>query len=171
MSLTFEVNKQDLSEALALLQRTGANMQNAVPRIISDVTTEAYREARRIIDSENIKRTGLYSKSVRMEVTGTGETMVGIVGDAAKDARSGFPYPVVIEEGSGLYGPKHAKYPITPTTKKALAFFAKSGEHVIVQKVMHPGVKPRHVFRRARDYAVKQIDKLVKEFLTRMGKI
>jgi len=66
--------------------------------------------------------------------------------------------------GTGLYGPKHAKYPIVPRKKKALAFRAgyaprtqpgppatwggpgrASGAMVVRKKVMHPGIKPRRI--------------------------
>lgn len=163
MSLSFEMNERDLKEALELLDRTGANMEKAVPRVVSDATTECYRRAREIIAQENIYRTGLYSKSVRMDVDERGRDTEGRVGNAARDPRTGFPYPVVIEEGS-------KPHMITPTVKKALHFYTKSGEEVFAKRVMHPGTKPRRVFQRARDFAVKEIPRLVEDFLRKLGK-
>jgi len=166
MSVQFEINKRDLEEALKLLERTGANMEKAIPRVISDTTTAAYREAKRIADAENIRRTGLYQKSMRMRLEGSGVNTVGIVGDAARDARTGFPYPIVIEEGS-------APHTITATVAKCLHFFAKSGDEVFVGKpgvVHHPGTKARHVFRRAAEFAVREIGRIVHGWIEKRGK-
>lgn len=71
------------------------------------------------------------------------------------------------ETGTGLYGPRHAKYPIVPKRAKALRFQAgrympktlpgghfrgsgkvQGGKTIFRQKVMHPGFKPRHFTRR-----------------------
>jgi len=71
------------------------------------------------------------------------------------------------EEGTGLYGPRHAKYPITPKRAKALRFRAgrympktnpggkfrgpgkvQGGQIVFRKQVQHPGTKPRHFTRR-----------------------
>lgn len=86
---------------------------------------------------------------------------------------SGAPYAVIQDSGSGLYGPKHAKYPIRPKNKKALAWPSAHmgapggqfrrlsgslrapvmrkylagmlpGAMTIRASVMHPGVKPDH---------------------------
>jgi len=161
MSLELEINKKDLQDVIDLLVRTGANAEKATRRVVSDATTLAFRRSREIIAGENIIRTGHYSKSVRMRLE-DGD-MTGIVGNAARDPKTGFPYPVVIEEGS-------KPHMITPTVKKALHFYTKSGEEVFARRVMHPGTKPRHVFKRAADYALKELPKLVRKALDKMGK-
>jgi len=57
------------------------------------------------------------------------------------------------EKGSGKYGPKGTKYPITP--KRAgypLRFYSwRRGTWVSTYKVMHPGVKPTHFLEVATD--------------------
>ena len=164
MSLSVDVNERDLKGAFDLLKKTGANMEKAVPRVVSDTTTATYRKVREIIGHENIRRTGLYAKSVRMDVQERGLDTVGKVGNAARDPRTGFPYPKVIEEGS-------KPHTITPTVKKCLHFFTKGGVEVFAKSVRHPGTKPRRVFGRARDFAVKEIPRLVRKFLARMGKL
>lgn len=56
-------------------------------------------------------------------------------------------YAVYIEEGTGLYGLKKAKYPIVPKNRKALAWPSgnKSG-FTFSKKVMHPGIKAKPFF-------------------------
>lgn len=67
-----------------------------------------------------------------------------------------------LTEGTGLYGPKHKKYPIVPKKAKVLRFRTgyqpktrpgaggqykgpgiATGEIVHTKKVMHPGIRPR----------------------------
>ncbi len=56
------------------------------------------------------------------------------------------------ETGSGLYGPKKAKYPIYPKGNYPLSFYwHRKKQHVQFWKVMHPGVKPTHFLRVATD--------------------
>jgi hypothetical protein len=78
-------------------------------------------------------------------------------------------YGPYLEYGTGLWGPKHAKYVILPKNKKALAFFSAAATElgtgralyrsasrrgglvksraraarVVVRKVIHPGIRPR----------------------------
>ena len=78
-------------------------------------------------------------------------------------------YLLFVEEGTGLWGPKHEKYEIRPKNKKALAFFSRAGTSLatgkalyrsarrpgklvstksaaartVVRKVIHPGISPR----------------------------
>lgn len=52
---------------------------------------------------------------------------------------------VYLEYGTGLWGPKHAKYPILPKTPGGmLSFYSrKTGEWVLAHAVMHPGIHPQ----------------------------
>jgi hypothetical protein len=54
------------------------------------------------------------------------------------------PHALYQEEGTGLWGPKRAKYPIVPRRKKCLSWSA-GGTRFFARKVMHPGVKPRFI--------------------------
>ena len=71
-------------------------------------------------------------------------------------------YGLYVHEGTGLCGPKHAKYKIVPDGKQALAFklkgrsfavgaetFKTVGRRVVVMSVMHPGIKPNPFMDRA----------------------
>lgn len=160
MSLELKIDKGDLNNAIRALKRSGADLEKAVPRIVSDTTTAAYRKAKEIATDEGIKRTGLYQKSMRMRVEGVGVHTEGFVGNAAKDPLTGFPYPQVIEHGS-------KPHIITPNAKKALRFVTKGGDVVFTKRVKHPGTKPRNVFKRAKEFAIKQIDKLVREAINK----
>ena len=94
----------------------------------------------------------------------------------------GAPYAVVQDSGSGLWGPKRAKYIIRPKTRKALAFpgfgmgvaggpkLRLSGstrvgvgtKGMVVRKfVRHPGVRPDHFLTQAALGVEDQIEALV----------
>lgn|SRR5512147_168462 len=55
------------------------------------------------------------------------------------------PHALYQEEGTGLWGPKRAKYPIVPRRKRMLSWVGKDGVRRFARKVMHPGVKPRYI--------------------------
>lgn len=50
------------------------------------------------------------------------------------------PHAVFVHWGTGLWGPKRAKYPIKPKRKRALRW-AAGGAFVFAKGVMHPGIK------------------------------
>lgn len=75
------------------------------------------------------------------------------------------PYAAAQDTGSGLYGPKHRKYPIRPKKGKALAWGGarrltgtlkrgSSATH-FARLVMHPGVKGTRFVKRGVEAAVK----------------
>lgn len=55
-------------------------------------------------------------------------------------------YAAYVESGTGLWGPKHAKYPILPKDPGGwLAWRGKDGEMHFAKKVMHPGSPGNHM--------------------------
>lgn len=50
-------------------------------------------------------------------------------------------YAPFIHEGTGLYGPNHAKYPISPKAGHFFLRWESGGQEIWARKVMHPGVK------------------------------
>lgn len=116
-------------------------------------------------------KTGALSRSVtpgRVQVTGSSVTVeVGAGGQGA-------PYAAAMDQGSGLYGARGAKYPIRPKTPggvlawpaamygppggrfrrlsgafklpiaRQIAAGTRIGAYVYARGVMHPGVKPTH---------------------------
>ena len=91
-----------------------------------------------------------------------------------------------LTEGTGLYGPKHKKYPIHPRKPGGVLVFPSnyvprtrpgaggqykgpgksSGPTVFAKKVMHPGIKPRPfpkvIARWARPRFVKQMENAIR---------
>lgn len=53
------------------------------------------------------------------------------------------PYMAYQERGTGLWGPRHAKYPIVARRAKALRFIGRDGSVVFRRRVMHPGVQTK----------------------------
>ena len=58
------------------------------------------------------------------------------------------PYAAFQEEGTGLYGPKKARYPIEAKPGRWLVF-EQGGVLQFRKRVMHPGVRPRWIGYRA----------------------
>lgn len=86
-------------------------------------------------------RTGALVKGTRAKVIRTSKGHVIAL-------QNDVPYAAAQDQGSGLYGPKGAKYLIRAKRARALKF--TSGGQVLFRKsVMHPGVKPTHFLRNA----------------------
>lgn len=66
------------------------------------------------------------------------------------------PHTLYQERGTGLYGPRAAKYEIRPKNRRALRFVV-AGQVVFARKVMHPGVKPKLFMQNARDAAERDL--------------
>lgn len=58
------------------------------------------------------------------------------------------PYAPYVEEGTGLWGPRHAKYEIRPKHPDGWLSWIDpdSGQRVFAKKVMHPGSPGQHMF-------------------------
>ena len=69
------------------------------------------------------------------------------------------PYGKFVHEPTGLFGPKHAKYPITPKHKKALRW-AENGEFVYFKRVMHPGSPEDRFLYKAAERNRAKIDEI-----------
>lgn len=55
-------------------------------------------------------------------------------------------YAPYVEHGTGLWGPKHAKYPIRPKKEGGwLHWLGPEGENVFAKLVMHPGSPGHHM--------------------------
>lgn len=81
-----------------------------------------------------------------------------------------------LNDGTGLWGPKRAKYPIVPV-RAAFLVFMWNGRLVFAKKVMHPGVKPRKFMQNAQVLADRfleedfahRLDRLVETFNSAAG--
>lgn len=79
---------------------------------------------------------------VKVARTGKGKLIVRST-NSAKQAKA-------LDGGSGLYGPKHAKYIIRAKNGKTLAFLV-NGKLIFRRFVMHPGVRPTRFLYNAND--------------------
>ena len=71
---------------------------------------------------------------------------------AVTDAKyDSVPYGQFVAQGTGIWGKRHAKYPIYPRYKKALSFIdRRTSELITVKSVMHPGSKASRFLENAR---------------------
>lgn len=104
-------------------------------------------------------RTGNLRRSIHTEVLESTRALARVsVGTDVEYART-------VEFGSGLYGPRHARYPIVPRTRRAL--FWPGAAHP-VRRVMHPGVQPHPFLIPAlRDH----VDEIKAEFIAALRAI
>jgi hypothetical protein len=66
-----------------------------------------------------------------------GESVQGELTNSVKHA-------LFVEEGTGLWGPKRAKYLIVPRRKKWLSWVS-GGTRYFAKRVIHPGIKPKFI--------------------------
>lgn len=75
------------------------------------------------------------------------------------------------EHGSGLWGPKQAKYPIVPKNPDGwLHWVNKAGEDVFSKGVMHPGSPGAHMFVVGGAITENALDSIVRPHLERWAK-
>jgi hypothetical protein len=68
-------------------------------------------------------------------------------------------YAPHVEHGTGLWGPKHAKYPITAKAGGFLRWIdPASGKEVFAKKVMHPGSPGQHMIAIAAEVTEHEVD-------------
>lgn len=81
-------------------------------------------------------------------------------------------YGPPIEHGWGLWGPKHAKYPITPKTPGGWLHWVDphTGEDRFAKLVMHPGAPGAHMFAIAAGLTEAQLGTIAEPELARWAK-
>jgi hypothetical protein len=93
--------------------------------------------------------TGALRASWQRMATRVGVTPAGLR-TFTSGAETDVEYAPHLEWGTGLWGPKKAKYPIRPKKPDGwLHWVTPEGEDVFAKLVMHPGVKPRHMVAQA----------------------
>ena len=163
------------------------NMRSATRSGAETIATQAKTDAH--------KKTARMAGSVKVDsFEDKGDTIVAVIGAGGQGA----PHAQAQDGGSGLFGPKKAKYKISPKNKKALAFGNSSvlgapggkylrlsgnlrsvtkklikagklpGAITVVRSVMHPGVKPTYFLSGASD---KVADKLRQIFAEALSKV
>ncbi len=122
-------------------------------------TGEATSILQRSVVAQINRRTGQTGASVRASVR---PTTRGAHGEVYSDS----PVMRYLEEGTGLYGPEARKYPIEPTTAKALRF-EYQGRVQFAKRVMHPGIRAQHPMERGSELAAPEIGRLYDERIRR----
>lgn len=109
---------------------------------IDGAVTQIMREAQRLAQGQNAvrDRTGRLRSGWLWKVTKTRDGAKGTLYNAA-------PYASAQELGSGLHGPRGAKYRIAARRTKMLRFRNANGDLVFRRSVMHPGVKAHWIGR------------------------
>lgn len=96
-------------------------------------------------------KTMIRTANYRNSIKNTAEGKTAIV-------YSGVKYSIYLEDGTD-------PYIITPKRKKALAF-DKGGRHVVVKKVLHPGIEGRHIFRNGLGTSIDEVGGFLTSTLT-----
>lgn len=123
---------------------------------LAKIADEAYTYAHSEVDKHT--ETGALIRSLKH----TKQRGSHIIGHDVRQA----PHAVWLHFGTGLYGPKHAKYKIKPKSKKALRWPGGSGSasgFVFAKIVNHPGVKADPWLERAGEYATNKFDSIIQE--------
>lgn len=137
MSISVKVDAEKLMQALeAAPDVIRKEMRLAMKKAVRNIAERARREHR------FISRSGKLEATIGHGMTkDTGDSVEGFVSAGGDKV----PYARAIHEGSGLYGPKGARYPIVPRFRKALRWVSDQGtwsKFEFARKVMHPGVRP-----------------------------
>lgn len=130
MQIGFKVDAKQLAQAF-----------DAAPDLIRQQMTLAMKKATRNVAERARREHRFVTRGGRLEgsIDEGMESMDPLVGYVSV-GNANAPYAAAIHGGSGLYGPKHARYPITPRFRKALRW-TNGGKFVFAKAVMHPGVK------------------------------
>lgn len=109
---------------------------------LDGAVTQIVKEAQRLAQGQNTirDRTGKLRAGWMWKVRKTRDGLEGTLFNRV-------PHALYQEKGTGLYGPRGAKYPIRARRAKTLRFRNASGELVFRRSVMHPGVRPRWIGR------------------------
>jgi len=74
-------------------------------------------------------------------------------------------YTPFLNNGTGLYGPHQAKYPIYPVNAKVLRFKVRGGLTLFRPMVMHPGVRARHFMEDAQEVGEFVLNSSIEQFV------
>lgn len=87
-------------------------------------------------------------------------------------AATDLDYAAPIEHGWGLWGPKHAKYPITPKDPNGYLHWIDptTGQDVYAKRVMHPGAPGAHMFAIAAGLVEAEFDEIIRPHLDRWAR-
>jgi len=165
MRVKIGIDAKALMAALAAAPiRTRTEMVKAMQQGVKLVAETARRNHR------YIRRSGHLELSTEGKLK-SADPLIGAVMAGGKLA----PYAVPIHEGSGLWGPKHERYPIEPkaagdrgkNTKAVLSWPVKGGGFAFAKKVMHPGVRPDPFLTQAAAVRIPELERLFRDAIMR----
>jgi hypothetical protein len=115
-------------------------------RVVSNLMAEkGGKELRRLVVERTPKDTGHLAESWKTKPV-TKESVVQGYKAYVTGVETDVDYAPYVEHGTGLWGPKHAPYPIRPKTPGGvLHFFTREGREVFTKLVMHPGSPGAHM--------------------------
>lgn len=93
------------------------------------------------IDTGNL-RSSWYRTRTKKRPTPVGEAF-------ESEVKTDVNYAPYVENGTGLYGPTHAKYLIEPKNAKSLSWMGPGGSRVFASHVWHPGSPGQHMMASA----------------------
>ncbi len=144
----------------------------------SDLKTRARRA---LLKAGELLRNEAYEQAPKVSTDLARSIIVQRDGDLSVAVGPSVDYGLYVHEGTGLHGPKKAKYKIKPKSKKALRFKGKPGKNatasfsvvatrttvnagdVTVRSVMHPGIKPNPFMDRAWDKVADEANAVIAE--------
>lgn len=127
------------------------------------------RARRALLKAGELLRNAAYDEAPKVSTDLARSIIVQPDGDLSVAVGPSVDYGLYVHEGTGLHGPKKAKYKIVPKSKKALRFAGKPGQgakasfsvvatrqtinagDVTVRSVMHPGIEANPFMDRAWD--------------------
>lgn len=132
----------------------GDSLTSLAAEPVRDVASEATRKmaerARDFARGLAVKRTPV--KTGKLAAGWEDEQAAAAEGGWRTGLKNSVSYAAVQESGSGLYGPRHAKYLILPRKPGGvLHWVGPDGLHHFAKHVWHPGVKPHWMLARAMD--------------------
>ena len=168
--MSFFTVTHNLDKAARAIQQAARRF----PKSLAEGIAAWQREIER--DLESSTQTWKHDVTFHVKTLVQGSHVIGTVG--TYDRVFGF-----VDEGTGLWGPKRAKYPIRPKRPGGVLVFqagyrAKTipgrirsvsggsfGETVYSRGVMHPGIQPRHILATVLDVAKHKLPRFLSKHL------
>lgn len=139
LAALFDREEEEILDALAFdMAQDGGEM---LTRNIQELTPVGHRP----FDGWYVP--GHLKRSIEQTIVVVTPTMGGTLFETATETN--VTYAVFVEHGTGLWGPRRARYEIRPKNPDGwLRFHDKHGNLVFAKRVMHPGSPGAHMFSR-----------------------
>ncbi|MHC1760528.1 MAG: hypothetical protein AB9917_13670 [Negativicutes bacterium] len=164
--------KVDAERLLAALEAAPENMRREMKLAMEtgsrDVAARAKKEHRFVSHSSKLEQ------SIENELVSEDPLIAEV-----RAGNSAAHYARYIHDGTGLYGPRGERYPITPrfgraetsgsgpSPRKLLRWVGNDGRWHTAKLVMHPGVKPDQFLIRAAEAEQAHLEELLSQAIDR----